>query len=265
MKSLVRPVLAILTGALIAALAPASAAQNPAHAQLVVDGATTLGPMQGDAHGSWMQPTTGDGQLYAKLYDAHGVERFTLTAALTEYLFFVAAPAQGEIHGVLLVSPPPTHGVQIVTTQVYGAVEGFWIETPTGKGSFHASILPIEDPTSNAEIQPLGDIQGSFQILRTPAGRVVPVESAVGGGGVVAMNGIALAPQPIVVYPSTERSAAASPLLVIERNSSRRRPLDDHGGLGQVNGASADSGATLGLVTPASALGRATMRWRLFE
>jgi hypothetical protein len=269
MKSLFRPALA--AAALTLVLAPPSAAENPAQGQLVIDGTTSLGPMHGQAHGAWTPPANGEGELFAKLYDAQGVERFTLSAALTEYLFFVAAPAQGEIHGLLLVAPQTSkNGTSTVSTQIYASVEGMWIETPAGYGSFHASILPFGAP--DEVLAPIGEIQGKFKLARTPGGRIQPAlaeESNAGaaapGGGGTAMQHVSLAPQPIVCYPDPARTATLDPVLVPERERAQRRLLNDHGGLGHVNGDTAGPGSTPSATAAPTPLGRATMRWQLFE
>jgi len=269
---------ALTAGASMLVLAPSTSAQSSAHGiELVTDGANPLGPLHGNGQGEWIAPALQEGNLSAKLYDSAGVQRFTLDATLTEYLFFVAAPAQGEIYGQLLIPyVMQGRGVALALSQIYATVEGSWIETSHGRGAFTASILvPNDGP--DGPVQQIGLIQGTFQFVRA-AGRIQTSEAALSTLGPDASAGSMTdgmrhaqpAPLPIVVFPSPLSGQAHGMQLVGDGSGptrERRRPQNNHGGLGHVGQGSGSGGSGVsGIPTAAPASqARALLRWELFE
>lgn len=273
MNLALKPFVALTTAAMSLILAAPAPAQTAAHGIApVIDGTTPLGPMHGQAQGTWIAPGLQAGHVYAKLYDSQGVERFTLRADLIEYLFLVAAPAQGELSGELLVSPVASGGVGLAMTQIYALVEGTWIQTGNGKGIFTASIMQPVDGSDQPVVQ-IGLIQGTFNLMSpAPATRVrtnpeSSASAATTAGAGSAANGLHLMqPEPpiIVVYPAPGTAAAQGIQLV--GDESPRRPLNHHGGLGQAGVGAPGSGSSLGGTTAVNlSQGRLTLRWQLFE
>jgi hypothetical protein len=285
MNLALHPLLAITAGAMLFALAPITPAQSPAHGiEPVIDGTSPLGPLHGYGQGTWIDPDLQEGHLYAKLLDSRGVERFTLNASLTEYLFFVAAPAQGEIHGNLLIPHiMPARGVAYALTEIYATVEGMWIETAHGRGAFVASILRPSDGLEGPLVQ-IGQIEGTFQLgpvalarrsqltQESLAPRSLAPQSLANGAKDAGLDSAVNAlrhvhPEPpIVVLPGWITPAAHGIQLAPQGT---RGPMNDHGGLGEVGQGGAGAGSVAetasGATTVTALRGRASLRWEIFE
>jgi hypothetical protein len=247
--------------------APAAFAQTAAQGiEPVIGGTSPLGPVHGYGQGTWTAPGLAEGRVYAKLYDTRGLEQFTLDATLIQYLFFVAAPAQGEISGQLLIPHVAAgQGVALPMAQVYAAVEGTWIETSNGRGAFVASILQPSAAPSGPLVQ-VGIIQGSFQLRPVQAGIQPTLEAlATTSGAGSAANGQGhLQPVPPLVVLPGAMTAAGHGMQMVD-DDLQRRPMNHHGGLGQVGqGGSGTAFAVKDSNTEPASRGRLTLRWQLF-
>jgi hypothetical protein len=274
-----------LTSHLFIALAAALALQEiswavPAEssghgAQLVVDRPTAPGPEHGGAQGTWIAPGLQEGRVVAKLYDTQGIERFLLDGTLIQYQFLVAAPAQGELLGQLLV-PHETAGGNYIfdMKQIFALVEGQWIETGNGRGAFSASIFAL-NPDPEQPLVPIGDMQGTFQLVaEARAARPAPSQIAPASSGGAASTGSTAGAighespvPPTEILLATPRPKNAHGLKLLggsATDSAQDTASTNHGGLGQV---ALGTGAVASGISTAAipSRGRVTLRWQLYE
>jgi hypothetical protein len=253
-------------------IAAASPAQSSGHgAQLVNGGTTTAPPLHGGAQGAWLAPGAGEGHVIAKLYDSQGIERFLLDGTLIQYQFLVAAPAQGEMMGELLVPmQQPGRLDQFDMKEVFAMVEGQWIETANGRGAFSASILAFGADADQQPV-PIGSMQGTFQLIATAHSRpALTIQLAPGAPTIdadpapaaSALNHLSLTPPIEILLPGSPVNGAHGIELV--RRGTQASPSNDHGGIGQV-GPGGVASATYGSATPLPSRGRLALRWQLFE
>jgi hypothetical protein len=257
----------------IAASVLACTASAAGHgAQLVDDGSRANVPLHGGAQGVWLAPALSEGHVVARLFDTQGIERFTLDGTLIPYDFFVAAPAQGELLGVLIVPHAPAgRADKVDVEELYARVEGQWIETGGGRGAFSASIFPLTaDP--DATVLPIGAMQGTFQLIAAAKTRLL--------GASTARSAVS---DRVSSSSANATGAHGSPVPPIEILLPGSRPMVAHAlPLGGDGGA---SGMTVNLAnelvdlaraklagvapdastTPIGLRGRLALRWQLFE